>query len=300
MRLTGERTEMCIVDQAPVPVSHVRGGFVRSFLEYRPAVFALMLIILLVIIVVLAPFLSPYGRDSLDLDGILAPPSAENVLGTDELGRDILTRLIHGGRFTLLVAFASVAIALVIGIVLGTVSGYIGGAADHAVTALIDLFLSIPVFLVLLIAASMGKGRLWPIPLVIGVTSWMEIARLVRAEFLTLRCEEYVDAARLIGSRHLTVVVRHILPNALPPVIVAVTVGFSQAMLIESALSFLGFGVQPPLPTWGNMLHNAQVFMRKVPAAAFAPGLMIFITCLSFHLIGDGLRRALAREHESS
>ncbi|UCF05730.1 MAG: ABC transporter permease [bacterium] len=266
----------------------------------KPVFFALVLIFLIVAVSLLAPLVTPYGRDTIDLDHILTGPSPQHILGTDELGRDLLTRLIFGGRFTLLVAFVSVAIATVIGLTLGTLAGYIGGFADHLVSGAVDLFLSIPVFLVLLLAASFSGGRLWTIPLIIGATSWMETARLVRAEFLSLKGEEFVEAARSMGVNAVSLIFKHMLPHALSPVIVAATVGFAQAMLIESALSFLGYGVQPPLPTWGNMLQNAQIFLRKTPLAAFAPGFMICITCLCIHYVSEGLRYALGhRGHET-
>jgi peptide/nickel transport system permease protein len=274
-------------------------GAVSRFTEPRPVFFALLLILLVLAAALIAPLLTPYGRDDINLGAILAAPSTEHVLGTDELGRDVFTRLIYGGRFTMLVALVSVAIASFIGISLGAAAGYFGGGVDALVTGLVDLFLSVPVFCILLVAASAAGGRLWIIPLMIGCTTWMETARLVRAEILSLRKEEYIEAARSIGLRDISVITRHVLPNIMPPVVVAATVGFAHVMLIESALSFLGFGVQPPLPTWGNMLHNAQTLLRRAPLAAFAPGLMIFAASLCFNSIGEGLRSVLARNGRS-
>lgn len=267
-------------------------GALARFVGYRPAALSLMLLLVLLSVSLLAPLFAPYGRDGIDLDNVLAGPSAEHVAGTDELGRDLLSRLIYGGRFTLLVAVLSVAFAVVLGLILGTASGFLGGPFDAVITGLVELFLSVPVFLILLVAAGCGRG-FWVIPLVIGGTSWMETARLVRSETLVLKSEGYVEAARSMGSSSFSLAFKHILPHALAPVIVAATIGFAQAMLIESSLSFLGFGVQPPTPTWGNMLHNAQIFMRRAPTAAFAPGFMIFITCLCFNFVGEGLRRSL-------
>ena len=272
------------------------GGLFPGRPRSRAASYALFSIALIVVVSVFAPLLTPYGRDAIDLNNILARPSLTHVFGTDELGRDVFTRLAFGGRFTLLVAFCSVMIATSAGLAMGALSGYYGGRVDGAVTAMVDLFLSVPPFLVLLVAAAFGGGRLWIIPLVIGGTSWMECARIVRAKVLTLKEEEFVEAARSIGVHDRVIVFRHILPHALPPVIVAATVGFAQAMLIESGLSFLGFGVQPPLPTWGNMLENSWIFLRRSPTAAIAPGFMIFFTCLCFNIVGDNLRRTLARD----
>jgi peptide/nickel transport system permease protein len=273
-----------------------RGGRPGHLGANAPLVYPLMLILLVLAVSLLAPLMTPYGRDTIDLDSILAPPSAEHVLGTDDLGRDVLTRLMYAGRFSMLVALCSVVFAFAVGMVMGTLAGFFGSAIDAAITVMIDLFLSVPVFLVLLVAASAGGGRLWLVPLVIGGTSWMETARIVRSLTMSLKEEGFVEAARAAGARDVSLIVRHMLPQALPSAIVSATVGFAQAMLIESALSFLGFGVQPPIPTWGNMLQNANVFVRQAPLAAFAPGFMIFITCLSFNRIGEGLRRVLAIE----
>ena len=259
-----------------------------------PAVYSMMLIALLIAVALLAPVLTPHARDALDLQSILAPPSAQHPLGTDELGRDVFARLLHAGRFSLLVAFCSVAIALAIGVLMGIAAGYFGRSADAAVTIVTDLLLSIPVFLVLLVVASAANDRLWLIPLVIGGTSWMETSRIVRSLVMSLREEGFVEAARAAGASDASIMVRHLLPQTLPSITVSATVGFAQAMLVESALSFLGLGVQPPVPTWGNMLQNASVFIREAPVAAFAPGFMIFVTCLAFNHIGEGLRTKLA------
>ncbi len=274
----------------------VRDGRAGGFFAYAPGAWALILIALLAAVCALAPLMTPHARDAIDLGAILAPPSADHVLGTDELGRDVFARLIYAGRFSLLVAFLSVATALAIGVLAGLVAGYRGGAADAVVSLAIDVFLSVPVFLVLLLAASAGGGRLWLVPLVIGGTSWMETARIVRSLAMSLRERGFVEASRAAGAGDAAIVTRHLLPQTAPALVVAATVGFAQAMLVESALSFLGFGVQPPVPTWGNMLENASVFLREAPVAALAPGLMIFIACLAFNYVGEGLRRVLAIE----
>jgi peptide/nickel transport system permease protein len=251
---------------------------------------------LIVAVSVLAPVLSPFGRDAIDLDSISAPPSMIHPLGTDELGRDVLTRLLHGGRLSLTIAFLSVAVALSIGIILGSAAGWLGGAVDRIVSVIVDLFLSVPVFLVMLAAASAAGGKIWLIPLLIGGTSWMETARVVRSRFRQIREEGFVEAARAAGAGGTWIVFRHMLPQAAGAVHVAAAAGLASAMLVESALSFLGFGVQPPVPTWGNMLQGATVAMRTAAPAAFAPGLMIFITCLGFNLICEGYRPGLAKK----
>jgi peptide/nickel transport system permease protein len=187
-------------------------------------------------------------------------------------------------------------VALATGIILGGAAGWLGGTVDRAVTLTIDLFLSIPVFLVMLIAASAAGGQIWLIPLLIGGTSWMETARIVRSRFTQIREEGFVEAARAAGATGPWIMFRHMLPQASGAVLVAAAAGLASAMLVESALSFLGFGVQPPVPTWGNMMHGAWMTLRTSPMAAFAPGLMIFITCLGFNLLCEGYRRILAKE----
>lgn len=258
-----------------------------------------IMLVLIIAVSAFAPMLSPWQRDAIDLDSIAAPPSGTHPLGTDSLGRDVMTRLLYGGRFTLMVAFLSVAVALAVGIVLGSAAGWVGGAADRIVSLTIDFFLSVPVFLVMLVAASAAGGKIWLIPLLIGGTSWMETARIVRSRFRQIREEGFVEAARAAGASGPWIVFRHMLPQAAGAVLVAATAGLAGAMLVESALSFLGFGVQPPVPTWGNMMHGAWLTLRTSPLAAFAPGLMIFITCLGFNLLCEGYRRVLAKERGS-
>ncbi len=299
MQGTGIRERYWRLEPSAVPVTRGRPGRKGEGIgSDRMASVSLILIVLVMVVSILAPLLTPYSRDGIDLSNINAAPSVEHILGTDDLGRDLFTRLLYGGRFTLFSAFLSVFIASVAGILLGAAAGYFQGITDHLVTGLIDIFLSVPVFLVILVAAAAFGDRFWAIPIVIGSTSWMETARLTRTKFMQLREEEFVEAARSLGVSNSKILFRHIFPQALSPVIVASTAGFAQAMLIESSLSFLGFGVQPPLPTWGNMLHNAQYLVRTSPAAAFVPGFMIFIVCLSFHYAGRGFERLLALEAE--
>jgi peptide/nickel transport system permease protein len=284
---------------APEDARPERPCLAARLLRQRPSVYATLLVLLVALLSILAPLFSPYGRDAMDLDRILAPPSPGHVLGTDELGRDLFTRILYGGRITLLVAFASVAIATALGLALGSAAGYLGGFWERLVTGAVDLFMSIPVFLVLLTIISLGGSGIWFVPLVIGATSWMETARISRARILSLKRSEFVEAARSLGQGDAALVCRHMMPHALPHIIAAATVGFAHAMLVESALSFLGFGIQPPVPTWGNMLQNAQILLRTSPLVAVAPGLMIFLMCISFNFMGEGLRKALAETTRS-
>lgn len=261
----------------------------------RPELFyPALLLCLVTALSIAAPVLSPWERDAIDLDAIAGEPSARHVLGTDELGRDVLTRLLHGGRYSLLSALLSIAVATAAGTVLGAAAGYLGGGVDRAVTALVDLFMSIPVFLVMLTAVALLGGAFIVVPLVIGLTSWMETARVVRSRFMQVRGEGFVEASLAAGARGESIVFRHLLPQSVAPVSTAVASGLAGALLAESALSFLGFGVPQPVPTWGNMLHGARSLLRTAPLAAFAPGMMIFLVCLAFNLLADGARRTLA------
>jgi peptide/nickel transport system permease protein len=277
-------------------LSGVFGG--GGFRDDRPAVISLILILLILIVSALAPVFSPYGMNEIDLDRVGAAPSPGHILGTDELGRDVFTRLLYGGRYSLFIAFSSIIIGVSAGIILGGIAGYFRGVVDRVVCGLTDIFLSIPVFLILMVAAAAVGGKMLVIPVVIGATSWMETSRAVRSEFMRLGQEEFIEAARSLGVSDYSIVFRHILPQAVVPVTVSATAGFAAAILIESSLSFLGFGVQPPLPTWGNMLNNAQNLLRIAPVAAIAPGFIIFIVCLSFNFVAAGLKRVLARDSE--
>jgi len=288
------------LDPARVPVNGPGRGFLSRFLSDRLSLIALVYIILITVVSSFAPVFTPYGRDEIDLDNIAGPGSAAHILGTDYLGRDLFTRLIYGGRYSLFVSVVAVAIATLIGVSLGAAAGYLGGWVDRAVTALVDLYLSIPVFLVLLVFCSVLEGGIWMIPLVIGMVSWMETARVSRARIRSIRRAGFVQASFSMGENGFQVVLKHILPYAAAPIAVSATIGFANAMLIESALSFLGFGVGPGIPTWGNMLDNARTVMRSSPLAAFAPGFLIFITCLCFNLAGRSLKNSLSHHRPSA
>ncbi|NIW47354.1 MAG: ABC transporter permease subunit, partial [candidate division Zixibacteria bacterium] len=236
------------------------------------------------------------------------PPSLDHPFGTDDLGRDLLTRILSGGRISLSIGLLSMLIAVVVGVTIGSLAGFFGGRLDNILMRFTDLMLTIPRLFLLILVAVILRGINWPylqeaggiaaIVVVIGILSWMSIARLVRGSFLALREKEFVEAARSLGLSNLRIITRHILPNAISPVIVAATLGVAGAIISESGLSYLGFGVQPPTPTWGNMLRNAQdEMLRGNMWMAIFPGLMIFITVLSINYIGDGLRDALDPTH---
>lgn len=239
----------------------------------------------------------PYDPYAVALESKLLPPSVSHPLGTDNLGRDVLTRILHGTYISLTVGFVAVGIIVTIGAAVGAISGYAGGWADNLIMRIVDALLCFPMFfLILTVIALLGPG-LWKIIIVMGVLGWPSTSRLVRAEFLTLREADYVTAARALGARGRRIIFRHILPNALAPVFVSAVLGVSAAILTEAGLSFLGFGVQPPQPTWGNIVSDGKVYVLDAWWLIFFPGVAILITTLAFYLTGEGLREALqARE----
>jgi peptide/nickel transport system permease protein len=241
----------------------------------------------------LAPLITPYDPSHLDAWRVLLPPSAQHWFGTDELGRDVFTRVIYGARVSLKVGFVAVGIAVLIGTAVGLVAGFYGGWLDSLLMRLVDIMLCFPTFFLILAVIAMLEPSIWYIMIIIGLTGWMGVARLVRAEVLTLREREFVLAARGLGASDLRIIVRHILPNALSPVLVAATLGVAGAILTESALSFLGIGVQPPTPSWGNILTAGKDYIEFAWWLSLFPGLAILITVLAYNLLGEGLRDAL-------
>lgn len=232
----------------------------------------------------------------------LQPPSWQHPMGTDQLGRDMFTRVLYGGRISIIVALAVVVITLVIGLPVGAIAGYFGGAVDNVLMRITDVALTLPTLLVLILLSAIMREMELPIfkrnsvvtiALVIGILSWMTVARLLRAGYLSIREFEFVEAAHAMGASDLRIITRHILPNAVSPIIVQSTLMLGFAIMLESGLSFLGFGIQPPTPSWGNLLSNAQQHMTNHPWLAIFPGLMIFLTVISINYIGDALRDAV-------
>lgn len=258
----------------------------------RNAMFILGLIIVLGVTfaAVFAPLIAPFDPNELHLDAILKAPCAEFPLGTDRLGRDVLSRLLYGGRVSLWVGFVTVGISISIGALLGLVSGYFGGLVDEIVMRFVDIMLCFPSFFLILAVVAFLEPSLFNIMVVIGLTSWMGVARLVRAETLTLREREFVSAARLAGTSTWRIMTRHILPNAMAPVTISAILGIGGAILIESGLSFLGLGVQPPQASWGNMLMDGKSVIEEASWLSLFPGLAILITVLGYNLLGESLR----------
>jgi peptide/nickel transport system permease protein len=247
---------------------------------------------LLGVLAALAPWIAPYPPGAIDLQHVAAAPSRTHILGTDELGRDVLTRIIWGGRVSLAVGTGSMLIAAAVGIVYGGVAGFYS-RLDALMMRFVDFLLSFPAIFVLLILASFRGGSLQNVILYIGLFGWMGMARLVRGQVLSLRERDFVTAARSLGVPGWRIVLRHLIPNALAPVIVAATLGVAGAMLAEAALDFLGFGVPPDTPTWGNLITNAEGYLTTQPLLAIAPGFVVTLAVVSVNLVGEALRDAL-------
>ncbi len=240
-----------------------------------------------------APLITPYDPIALDVDAIYQSPSADHPLGTDGLGRDVFARMLFGARVSLWVGFVAVGLSVCIGLALGLTAGYFGGIVDELLMRLVDIMLCFPSFFLILAVIAILEPSLTNIMIVIGLTSWMGVARLVRAEALSLRQRDFVQAARLAGASSWRILAVHILPNALAPVLVAATLGVAGAILTESALSFLGLGVQPPVPSWGNMLMEGKDALEVAPWLSIFPGLAILFTVLGYNLLGESLRDLL-------
>ena len=239
---------------------------------------------------IFAPFFTPYLPNELNLNQILHAPSSEHLMGTDALGRDVFTRLLYGARVSLWVGFIAVGISSFIGITLGLISGYFGGIIDEIIMRLVDIMLCFPSFFLILAVIAFLEPSLTNIMIVIGFTSWTGLTRLVRAETLSLRERDFIAAAKLSGASKIRILFIHILPNTLAPVLVSATLGIAGAILVESSLSFLGLGVQPPDPSWGNMLLDGKDVLSNAPWLSFFPGIAIFITVLGYNLLGESLR----------
>ena len=252
-----------------------------------------LVVALIIVTGTLAPAIAPYSYSRQSLLGRLERPSAAHWLGTDGFGRDILSRVIWGGRVSLEIGLLATGLSLLVGTLLGGVAAYFGGAVDTAIMRVADVFMAIPaLFLILVVVALFGAGLL-NTAAVIGLVTWAQVARVVRAECLSLRAREFVDAARALGASHRRILGRHLLVNALPVIIVQATLLLGQTILIESGLSYLGLGAQPPLPSWGNMIVEGRQFLASAWWVATFPGVAIFVTVLGLNLFGDGLRDAL-------
>ena len=245
------------------------------------------------LLAILAPIIAPYDPSDINVKAILLAPSFEHWMGTDGLGRDVLTRMLYGGRISLLVGLVAVGISTIIGIVLGAIAGYYRGWVDTVIMRLVDVMLSIPSFFLILAVIAFLTPSIINVMIVIGLTSWMGVTRLVRAEFLSLQGREFVQASRTLGAKDARLIFTHLLPNSLTPIIVSSVLGVAGAVLLESGLSFLGLGVQAPQASWGNILTDGKDYIQFAWWLSLFPGLAILITVLGYNLLGEGLRDAL-------
>ena len=265
----------------------------RLWRENKLAAASAVVILLFVLAAILAPVLTPYTFDGMDLLNRLAPPSSEHLLGTDEAGRDVLTRMLYGSRISLLVGVVPTVISMLAGAVLGIIAGYNGGKTDAVIMRIADVMLAFPsMFLAMVIMYTLGDGMI-NIFLALALVNWASVARIVRAETLRLKETEFVEAARSIGVKKLTIMFRHILPNCIPSLIVLFTLNIPSAILSESSLSFLSIGIKPPQASWGLMVNDGRQFLYGQPWLSLSPSIAIMLVVLAFNFLGDGLRDVL-------
>lgn len=265
----------------------------RRFSRNKLALLGLCVLVVVHLLALAAPLLAKIPWDAIDPAHTLASASAKHLLGTDDLGRDVFARLLYGARVSLMVGAVSTLVSVILGVLVGGVSGFFGRWPDNVLMRLTDAMMSIPSFFLLLAVLALFGSSATSVVLVIGFTSWMQVARIVRSEFIHWRKELFVDAARSLGASEVRIAIRHVLPQTAPAVIVSATLGVGFAILTESSISFLGLGIQQPTPTWGNMLMNAQQYVWTAPVQAVYPGTMILLTVLAYNVVGDGLRDAL-------
>ena len=273
--------------------SYVYAVFWQRLKRNRLALAGGCVVGLLFVVSLLAPLLAPHEPNAINAWQVLAPPSWQHWFGTDELGRDVLSRVLYGARISLKVGFVAVGIAVSIGTVVGLVSGYYSGVVDTVLMRFVDIMLCFPAFFLILAVITFLEPSIWYIMMVIGLTGWMGVARLVRAETLSIREMDYIMAARCIGCSDLRIIFLHILPNAISPVLVSASLGVAGAILTESALSFLGIGEQPPTPSWGNILTSGKDYIEFAWWLSLFPGMAILVTVLAYNLLGEGIRDAL-------
>jgi len=265
----------------------------RRYRKNKAAVLGLVVLVILVFSAIFADVITPEGLNDQDLTRIFQTPSRQHIMGTDNFGRDMFTRIIYGTRTSLMVGFTAVGVALSAGLLIGSIAGFYGGRLDNVLMRFIDILISIPsILLAIAIAAALGPGLI-NVMIAVGIAAVPEYARITRAQVLTIREQEFVEAARAIGGNDLRIVARHILPNAMAPIIVQATIGLSGAILSAAGLSFIGLGIQPPTPEWGFMLSDGRRFLREFPHMVTFPGLAIVTVVLAINLVGDGLRDAL-------
>lgn len=265
----------------------------RELLKNKMAFGSLIFIAVIILFALFAPLIAPYDPSAVDSASVLVEPSASHIFGTDMLGRDIFSRIVYGSRISLSIGFIAVGIAVLIGIVFGSIAGYYGGKADSVIMRFVDIMLCFPTLFLILAVIAILEPSIFNIMVVIGATSWMGVARLIRAEVLTLKERDYVTAAKVMRADDAWIILKHLVPNAIGPVLVSATLGIGGAILVESALSFLGIGVQPPTPSWGNILMDGKSTLGAAWWLTIYPGVFIFLTVLAYNLLGEALRDIL-------
>lgn len=265
----------------------------RELVKNRFALAGLIFIVIVLLFAVLAPFIAMHDPTAIDTKSILSAPSKDHIFGTDVLGRDIFSRIVYGSRISLSIGFIAVGIAVLIGIFFGSIAGYYGGKIDSVIMRFVDIMLCFPTFFLILAVIAILEPSIFNIMVVIGATGWMGVSRLIRAEILSLKNRDYVTASKVMGASDAWIISRHLIPNAAGPVAVSATLGIGGAILVESALSFLGIGVQPPTPSWGNILMDGKSTLGVAWWLTIFPGIFILLTVLAYNLLGEGLRDLL-------
>ena len=282
-----------MTDARPRPPRSPAAEVWRQLRRHKPAMVSLVVFAVIAAACLSAPLIAPYRFDAIDLSGMRQAPSLHHLMGTDDLGRDLFTRVLYGGRISILIGILSAVLGTGLGTLVGAVAGYYGGRIDSVLMRLTDVVYAIPALPLLIVLASYTQADPTSMAVIIGLLSWMGTARVVRGEVLTLRTTAFVEAARALGASTPRIIGRHILPNAVGPIVVGATLAVGNAIIVESSLSFLGLGVQPPVPTWGNLLQDATNTMATYPWLTIFPGLAILVVVLAVNFLGDGLQDAL-------
>jgi len=282
-----------IIQEPEVKSLSPRTMFWRQFKRHKAALIAIFVLAMMILMCFLAPITAPYEYDEIDLRNTKQPPSKEHIMGTDDLGRDLYTRILYGGRISLSIGIFAALVGTLLGTFIGATAGFYGHRVDNSLMRFTDIAFAIPTLPLLIVISSYSRASLAMMILVIGGLSWMATTRVVRGSVLSIKEQEFITAARMIGLRNSRIIFRHIIPNALGPIVVGATLCVGAAIITESALSFLGLGVQPPTPSWGNMLMDSQTTMASKPWLTIFPGLAILVTVLCINFIGDGLQDAL-------
>jgi peptide/nickel transport system permease protein len=285
--------DIIIEDNLKEEVESWEPNFWQRLFSNKMAVFGAAVILILFITAIFAPLIAPYPYDAIDLPQMLKAPNSENILGTDEFGRDIFSRIVYGSRISLQVGFIAVGISLIIGTILGALAGYYGGITDYIISGITDIAYSFPIsLLAIAFVAALGRS-LTNLIFAVALVSWSGYARLVRGQFISLKNREFIEATKILGMSDARIIFKHMLPNSMAPIIVLTTLEIPKAIIVESSLSFLGLGVPPPAPSWGSIMSSGRAYIMEAPWVSIFPGLVMALAVLGFNLFGDALRDTL-------